>query len=350
MAVTLSVVIPILNEWILLPQLFAMLAGQQGIDFELILVDGGSTDGSKARADELAALVSFPCRVVEAQRGRGRQFNVGVQHSLGESLLFLHADSQFLDPLALAKSVNVLNKAIEKTGHTRIAGHFSLLFQRSSSKPSLCYYYLECKARLGREGGIYGDQGFLLRRCFFDQVGPFEETLGFLEDHYLAQSIRHVGQWLLLPVELLTSSRRFQQEGFRERQTLNALIMGLAAVGQTELLKIIPGLYRQQSRAEKLRLPPFFRGLATQLAMQPAKNRRLFWYRSGQYLIANAWQLAFWLDVRRAFRQDREPGAGPRLWLWFFDRSLFVVLNHPVGYVVAGQALRLWFWRQGCRP
>ncbi len=348
MAVPLSVVIPILNESLLLPQLFAMLGEQQGIDFELVLVDGGSTDGSKALADELAALASFPCRIVGAQRGRGRQFNVGVQHSVGEFLLFLHADSQFLDHSALAKALNHLKQAIFQAGHARIAGHFSLRFQQLSSNPSLGDYYLECKARLGRVGTVYGDQGCLLRRCFFDQVGPFEETLGFLEDYYLAQSIHQVGHWLLLPIDLLTSSRRFAQEGFRERQTLNALIMNLAAVDQIDLLKIIPGLYRQQSRTEKLTLTPFFQELASHLAMQTSNKRRLFWYRSGQYLIANAWQLAFWLDVRRAFRQNREPGTGSRACLRFFDRSLFL-LNHPVGYVVAGQALRLWFWGHWCR-
>ncbi|MEZ4485521.1 MAG: hypothetical protein R2864_13350 [Syntrophotaleaceae bacterium] len=91
-----------------------------------------------------------------------------------------------------------------------------------------------------------------MRRKFFDQVGPFAESLGFLEDNRLAQEIRQKGSWLLLPVELLTSSRRFRQEGFRQRQVLNALIMALDAVGRDDLLGLLPEIYRQQRRTRVL--------------------------------------------------------------------------------------------------
>ncbi len=338
----LSIVIPILNEVDQLPQLFGTLAEQAGIAFEVILIDGGSADGSLERAEELAGRASFPCRVGSGPRGRGRQLNEGVKLSTGKSLLFLHADSQFGDDMALAKALKCLEKSIEKVGHSRLAGHFSVRFRSESLTPSLGFYFLESKACLGRPGCIHGDQGYLLRRSFFDQIGPFDETLGFLEDNRLAQAVRQAGGWLLLPVILQTSSRRFAREGFRQRQALNALIMNLEAIGRIDLLKSLPGIYRQQKRTQELQLLPFFQELDMRLSRQSRAERFLFWYHTGHYLVDNAWQLAFWWDVRRDFRRGLEPGVGRSPLLNFFDCYLFRMIDHSVGYWFAG--LLAWGW------
>ncbi len=342
----LSVIIPILNEVDQLPELFDSLADQTGIAFEVILIDGGSADGSLELAEDLAGKASFPCRVGSSQRGRGWQLNEGVKLSTGKSLLFLHADSQFVDDMALLKALDCLDKDIDKFGHSRLAGHFSVRFQRDSFNPTLGFYFLECKARLDRPGCIHGDQGYLLRRSFFDKIGPFEVNLGFLEDNRLAQAIRQAGCWLLLPVILQTSNRRFSQEGFRQRQSLNALIMNLEAIGRNDLLKSFPGIYRQQSRTQELQLQPFFEELNSRLSQQARAERQRFWRRTGRYLITNAWQLAFWWDVRRDFLRGLAPGAGRRSLLNFFDRYLFRLIDHSVGHWLAGLLIRGWFqWK-----
>lgn len=349
----LSVIIPILNEVDQLPELFESLADQVDITFEVILIDGGSADGSLELAEELAGRASFPCRIGSSQRGRGRQLNEGVKLSTGKSLLFLHADSRFVDDMALVKALKYLDKAIDKVGHSRLAGHYSIRFQRDNFKPALDFYFLECKARLDRPGCIHGDQGYLLRRSFFDKIGPFDESLGFLEDIRLAQAIRQAGCWLLLPVILQTSNRRFVQEGFRQRQVLNALIMNLDAVGWIDLLKSLPGIYRQQSRAQELQLLPFFHELNSRLSQQSRAERQCFWRRTGCYLIINAWQLAFWWDVRRDFLRGLEPGVGRNSLLNFFDRYLFRMIDHSVGHWLAGLLGSGWFrWKLffGHRP
>ena len=338
----LSVVIPILNEVDQLPQLFDTLAGQARIAFEVILIDGGSSDGSLERAEELADRATFPCRVGSGPRGRGRQLNEGVKLSTGHSLLFLHADSQFGETLALAKALMYLDEGIEKVGHSRVAGHFTLRFQVESATPSFGFYFLESKACLDRPGCIHGDQGYLLRRSFFQEIGPFDETLGFLEDNRLAQAVRQKGCWLLLPVVLLTSSRRFVQEGFRQRQVLNALIMNLEAIGRIDLLKSLPGVYRQQDRTKGLQLLPFFQELSNRLSQQSRAAQRLFWRRTGRYMIANAWQLAFWWDVRRSFRRGLDPGVGRNSFLNHFDRYLLRMIDHFIGHWFAG--LLAWSW------
>jgi len=208
-------------------------------------------------------------------------------------------------------------------------------------------YFLECKASLDRPGCIHGDQGYLLRRSFFDQIGPFDETLGFLEDNRLAQAVRQKGCWLLLPVVLQTSSRRFAQEGFRQRQTLNALIMNLEAIGRVDLLKSLPGIYRQQNRTKELQLLPFFKELGNRLSQQSRAEQRQFWRRTGRHMIANAWHLAFWLDVRRSFRRGLDPGGGQIPLLNFFDHYLFRMIDHSVGYWFAGLLAWGWFrWKR----
>lgn len=339
----LSVIVPLLNEIDQLPKLFGMLSHQAGIPFELILIDGGSTDGSLESAKDLAAAASFPCRVASCQKGRGRQLNAGVKLSSGESLLFLHADSQFLDGMALAKAMKCFNKSLKSVGHIRIAAHFSLRFQRESLQSFFGFYYLESKARLDRPGCIHGDQGYLLQKCFFDQIGPFDESLGFLEDNRLAQSVRDVGFWVLLPIELLTSSRRFVNEGFRQRQILNALVMNLEALGRKDWLKGVPDIYRQQDHAQELHLLPFFQDIDERLSKLSSKERKQFWYQTGHYLVTNVWQLAFWVDVKRAFHRRLSSGEGRRRVLRGFDRWLYPLIDHPLCYWLAGFLSRVWF-------
>jgi glycosyltransferase involved in cell wall biosynthesis len=81
----LSVVIPVLNEAERLP---ALLAALSGLDAQLIVVDGGSTDGSADVARCSGATV------IETAAGRARQMNAGAALALGDALLFLHADTQ----------------------------------------------------------------------------------------------------------------------------------------------------------------------------------------------------------------------------------------------------------------
>lgn len=165
----LSVVIPILNEVDQLPQLFDTLANQVGISFEVILIDGGSTDGSRELAEELAQRAAFPCRVESGPRGRGRQLNEGFKLSTGQSLLFLHADSQFRENMALAKALKFLDKAVEKVGHTQLAGHFTLRFQSEHATPSFGFYFWSPRlASIGPVAymvtkAICCDEAFLIR-------------------------------------------------------------------------------------------------------------------------------------------------------------------------------------------
>ncbi len=348
--ISLSIVVPVLNEAACLPELMAVLHRQQGLDFELVLSDGGSVDGTVELARRLGRKAPFPCRIVCGPPGRGRQLNAGARESSGRTLLFLHADSTFDDPLALATGLAALEKEISASDDERLAGHFALRFRLCDSSPSPAYYYYEAKACLDRPGCIHGDQGFMLRRTFFGQVGPFDESLGFLEDDRLAAAISRAGRWILLPALLATSARRFEREGLHARQVLNVLIVALEAAGRDDFLKALPEFYRQQQSAGKVRPGSFFRHIQRMLKSLPAGERRQFWKTAGQLLARNLWQFFFYLDSRRGFRLGIAPEKlHPRLLAWY-DRRLKGVVESPIGRILAILPARLWFhWQMSNR-
>jgi glycosyltransferase involved in cell wall biosynthesis len=83
-----SVVIPTLNEAGGLASLIEALRREPELK-EIIVADGGSTDGTASVAMQLGA------RLVTSERGRGQQLRTGAALAGGEVLLFLHADSVF---------------------------------------------------------------------------------------------------------------------------------------------------------------------------------------------------------------------------------------------------------------
>src|SRR6185369_3163394 len=122
------------------------------------------------------------------------------------------------------------------------------------ARPPLPYRFYGAKARLDRPGCTHGDQGFLIGADLFARVGPFDPTLPLMEDTFLAERIRKEGRWLLLPARIKTSPRRFLGEGLLPRQTLNAILMDLAAIGHLGLIQSLKESYRSQHAAQKLKL------------------------------------------------------------------------------------------------
>lgn len=351
----LSVIIPVLNEAGALPRLFRNLAEQMEVAAEIIVCDGGSTDGTVELAQSLSAEMPFPVRVVISPSGRGRQMNAGARQAVGKSLLFLHADSLFPDRLAFRKGLDLLASAIAKKGTERIAGHFALRFVRQDNVPSWGYYHFECKARLDRTECTHGDQGFLLRRAFFETVGPFDASLPMLAETRLAEAVRVSGTWLLLPAEIHTSARRFEVEGLRERQALNAIITNFADAGWETFFRELPRIYGSQERTERLDLRSFLLDIDQLMAALPRRDRLRLWYATGRYVRDNAWQLALARDTRRNFRRGIPVGEGELPDLAFYDRWLDRLTNHPAGRVLAAFLTWLWLrWNlrlgQGCSP
>lgn len=334
----LSVVIPTLNEAATLPLLLADLAAQTGIALEVVVSDGGSTDGTRDVAAAVAVRQRIASRIVTGEPGRGRQLNRGAVQACGEWLLFLHADCRLQDRQALSGSLAVLRRAAD----SRTAGHFRLRFDLPDEERAFGYYLCEVKARAELPGTIHGDQGFLLTRTFFAELGGFREDLPVLEDTLLAEAVRGLGRWLLLPATVLTSPRRFRVEGFAGRQTVNALLMNFAMIGWNAPLQRAPDVYRVQHHARTLEPAPFFRMVDALLTELPPAERLRLWSRTGGFVRDNAWQLLLCRSARRAYTAGLPPDNVALAPILSFRRRFDFMTDHLPGRLAA--ALLTWLW------
>ncbi len=337
-----------------MPALLATLAAQQGCGFEVICCDGGSQDQTLGLLAAAAPNQPFALRILRSAAGRGRQLNVGAAQARGEYLLFLHVDSVFLDPHAFARGLAELRAAMARRGSHRVAARFALRFRREQSAGGWGYYFYEEKARLNLPGCIHGDQGMLLPRVFFEEIGPFDDSLPLFEDTRLAARVAEVGTWLLLPVDIHTSARRFEKEGLRERQVLNALLMNFHSIGWNEFLHRAPGIYRCQAVTQRLDLLPFFQCIAALLNELDFKEQDRLWLATGRYVRSQAWQVPFALVslVRYGLRRSsRLSGWGENffdLWERCTDRGW---INRLSATLVRWWFLTtLVFLRRGRRP
>ena len=220
---------------------------------------------------------------------------------------------------------------------------FSLSFEVPDGQKGFGLNYYETKARLGRVGCIHGDQGMLMKRSFFDRIGPFREDLPVMEDTSLAEVIRDQGQWVLLPGEIVTSARRFQTEGLKARQTLNALMMNFLTIGWLDFFAHAPELYRRQDKSATLDLKPFFQLVRELLRQLPLRDRMRLWLATGRYVRGQAWQLGLMLDCRRSCRAGDLNSLQNCSWLNRFDRWFDPVTDNLVGNVLSAGLVRAWF-------
>jgi rSAM/selenodomain-associated transferase 2 len=328
--VDLSVIIPTLNEAQALPALLDDLRSQRDISLQVIVADGGSTDGTPA----LAA----GAMVVTAPRGRGAQMNAGARVATASTLLFLHADSRLEHPRQLREGLD----ALQSRGHGPLpqgplpqAGHWPLRFTRTQPGRNLFYRYMEEKTALNRAGTINGDQGLLLGADYFRELGGFDERLPFLEDQRIAAKIFANGRWLTLPGRLTTSARRFELEGPRRRYTRMALIMGLHAAGADEYFARARAVYATQDATGRLRLGPHLALVRRVLREAGWRRACQILFRAGRYTRQNAWQLFYWCDV--ALRRPRRP------FLRFHDAFVHPLTNNVVFDALAAVLIALWF-------
>ena len=204
---SLSIVIPTLDEASALPGLLGDLALLE-VSHEVIVADGGSTDGTP----EIAARAG--AQVVRAPRGRGQQLAAGARAARGDVLCFLHAD---------VRCVPGARSALERAA--RLPDGVALAFGLRIAAEGWRYRFVEWgtdrRSRWARMP--YGDQGLILSRATYELAGGFR-SLVLMEDGDLVRRLRRVARVCILPERLEVSPRRWQRDGVLRRMLRNWLL------------------------------------------------------------------------------------------------------------------------------
>jgi len=194
---TLSIIMPVLDEADAVVGGLGALADCRRRGVEVIVVDGGSRDGTVALARELAD------RVVAAPRGRGGQMNAGAAGAGGDVLLFLHADTR-LPP----EADRLVLDSLARSG--RAWGRFDMAIAGRSRALTLVACAMNLRSRL--TGIATGDQAVFVRRDAFARAGGFPD-IALMEDIALSRRLKRISPPLCLAARVTTSARRWERHG-----------------------------------------------------------------------------------------------------------------------------------------
>lgn len=204
---TLSVIIPVLNEVDRLPSTLATVQAA-GANLEIIVVDGGSQDGTIALAQALGATVilSIP--------DRAAQMNAGAKVAKGKILLFLHGDTRL--PAEFDRWIQqTLNSEVSPA---IAAGAFELGIEGTGWGLRLVEWGVKWRSRLLQLP--YGDQGLFLKATTFQKLGGFAD-LPIMEDFEFVRRLRAMGTIAIVPVPVITAGRRWHRVGVLKTTLIN---------------------------------------------------------------------------------------------------------------------------------
>nr|WP_058023267.1 TIGR04283 family arsenosugar biosynthesis glycosyltransferase [Pseudohongiella spirulinae] len=191
----LSIIIPVLNELTALQRCQMSLYRLRSPTVELIVVDGGSSDGTVQVARQITdqVLVCLP--------GRSRQMNAGAAMASGKVLLFLHIDTE-LPPGALELLESGLGACQWGRFDVRLSGRH----------PAFRVIETAMNLRSRVTSVATGDQAMFVNAALFRQLGGFPD-LPLMEDVALSKILRRHGRPLNLAARVTSSSRRWEQRG-----------------------------------------------------------------------------------------------------------------------------------------
>jgi rSAM/selenodomain-associated transferase 2 len=193
----LSIIVPVLDEAGGIAAHLAALAPIRAGGAEVIVLDGGSRDGTT----EIAA--PYADRVLRAPRGRASQMNAGAHAAAGDVLLFLHADTR-LPPRADA----LIAQALAASG--RVWGRFDVSIEGRTAVLPLIATMMNWRSRM--TGIATGDQAIFVTRDAFRAVGGYPD-IPVMEDIVLSQRLKRLGRPVCLGERVTTSGRRWDERG-----------------------------------------------------------------------------------------------------------------------------------------
>lgn len=196
MAKSLSIIVPTLNEAGVIADTLASLQPLRRGAIELIVADGGSTDGTIELAQPMVD------RLWRSDPGRARQMNAGAMVASGHYLLFVHADT--LLPADFQPLWRHIRDCRPQWGffRLRLSGAHPLL--------RMVEFFINWRSRLTAVGT--GDQCLYVRRELFEQLGGFAD-IPLMEDVEISKRLRRHSRPHRVGQPVVTSSRRWEQQG-----------------------------------------------------------------------------------------------------------------------------------------
>jgi rSAM/selenodomain-associated transferase 2 len=200
--IKISIIIPILNEEKNIISLLEYLEqhSSKKNSFELLIVDGGSTDGSISKIENYIKN-HHHIALLPSERGRAKQMNRGRLQANGAILYFLHADSY--------PPKNFDQYLIDKVKKGNLAGCFKMKFNYPHWWLKLASWFTQFNWSACRGG----DQSQYITATLFDEIGGFNEDYIIYEDQILIKELYKRNQFIVIQKWICTSARLYKQKG-----------------------------------------------------------------------------------------------------------------------------------------
>jgi len=206
----LSIIIPMLNETENIENLLRHLTSHSTLEniSEIIVVDGGSTDGSPELVKSFISLsiAKFNIQLLTSPKGRAKQMNLGARSATGNILYFLHADS--------FPPKNFDQLIINEMQKNNVAGCFKMKFNSKHWWLQLAGWLTQFSWRASRGG----DQSQFISKTLFNEIGGYNEEFIIYEDNDLINKLYARKQFVVIQSWLTTSARRYQTHGIWKLQ------------------------------------------------------------------------------------------------------------------------------------
>lgn len=196
----ISIIIPVLNEANNIGRLLLHLTENSSSEniSEIIVVDGGSTDGT---VETVKKFTLTDIKLISSSKGRAKQMNIGAKASTGNILYFLHADTfppKNFDQFILDK----LQKGYE-------AGCFRMQFDSNHWWLKFAGWFTKFNLKVCRGG----DQSLFITKALFNTIGGYNENYTIYEDNILISELYKRNQFTVINQKITTSARLYKKVG-----------------------------------------------------------------------------------------------------------------------------------------
>ena len=205
----IAIIIPVYNEAEHIQTALLQIKNALSNNYltEIIIVDGGSTDGTLGKIQ-----LSETIKCMQTPKGRSKQMNAGAAIAKGEILYFLHCDS------CPPQNFDVL--IVEAVLNNKKAGCFRMKFDLKHPLLQVSQWF----TRFNHISCRGGDQSLFVTKKIFESIGGFNESYTIYEDNEIIERLYAQKQFAVIQEYIVTSARKYIKNGVWKLQYHFAII------------------------------------------------------------------------------------------------------------------------------